>query len=88
MRYGLTHKQRKAFRWIEGYINQYVEAPTQAEIRKALDIESKNIQPQLNELQRRGWIDWIPKAPRSIIILPDTTEYFPNQYNPTKVNNT
>ena len=83
MRYGLTKKQFGLFFFIHTFIEQHDYSPTQTEMRDALGRANRGaISATLDELRERGWVDWIPHRGRSIMVLPDTTEQFHNQYNP------
>jgi len=83
MRYGLTQRQYNLFCFIHDYIEEHHIPPSQDEMAKGLLIKNgQALHNNIEDLQKRGWIDWIPNCARTIVILPDTTEYFSNQYNP------
>jgi SOS-response transcriptional repressor LexA len=82
MRYGLTPKQQRVFDFLKNFSETHYRSPSQQETATALQLGKQSVQVIYAGLRERGWIDWIPSADFSVTILPDTTEYFPSQYQP------
>ena len=65
----LTPRQREIYEYIKQRINSGV-VPSVREMMKAFDITAPNgILCHLKALRKKGWIDWEPKASRSIRLL-------------------
>jgi SOS-response transcriptional repressor LexA len=70
MRYGITPQQRQVFTVIRSYMQLHEGvAPTHAEIRGMTGYSSRQVLDACNELQIRGWIDWLPRRQRSFRIV-------------------
>lgn len=83
MRYGLTRNQHVIFSILEDLTQKmYPVAPTTADLLKHMNASRNALELTLKALRERGWIDWIPGRPRSIVILPATDTYYPSQYKP------
>lgn len=70
MRYGITPQQRQVFNVIRSYMQLHEGvAPTYAEIRGMTNYSSRQVFDACQELQIRGWIDWLPHRQRSFRIV-------------------
>ena len=66
----LTPQQRKIFEWIEDYIERHHLSPSYDEIAIAMAYKSKTpVKYQLGELQKKGFLTFQSRVPRSIQIL-------------------
>tara|TARA_A100001015_G_scaffold280261_1_gene342258 strand:- start:519 stop:734 length:216 start_codon:yes stop_codon:yes gene_type:complete len=71
MKYGLSPKQDKVFKFIKSYMKKKPVAPTYQEILDATGYKSKNsIHMIIRSLEERKWIKRLPGKSRSIIINP------------------
>lgn len=68
--YGLTEPQRQLLQIIQELIDETGVSPTLLELRTEMDEASKSsIHRKLVCLRRRGWIETLPYAARSIRVL-------------------
>lgn len=67
---GLTHQQGACLRAIRDLSHDGV-APSYDELREALGLASKSgVHRLLKELSQRGLVDFLPRQPRSVRVLP------------------
>lgn len=74
--YGLTPRQLQALDFVRGAIARDPWPPSVREVAAALGTGVSSAQRLLTELRRRGHIDWIPGARRSLR-LAGTVPLFP-----------
>lgn len=66
----LTPRQTELLEFIEGFMAQHGMAPTIREQMTGLEARSPScIQNLLEHLRNKGYVDWLPRKPRSIRIL-------------------
>jgi len=69
MKYGLTEKQLKLFKFVKDYINKNTISPSYDEMTMAMGLKSKcGIAHKINQLEQRGWLKKLPGKSRSIQI--------------------
>lgn len=69
-KFNLTPRQREVFDFIDDYIDEKGYAPTFQEITDGCDMNNRGrVTNIVKSLKARGWIDYLPKQPRSITIL-------------------
>lgn len=70
MKYGLTKKQKQAYDFIVGYISKNDIPPSFNEVMLGVELRSRGGAHRLiHALRDRGYIDFVPKMKRSIVVL-------------------
>jgi repressor LexA len=70
----LTERQKEIFNWLGQYIVQKGYSPTVREMCLAFGFKNTNAAVvHLAALKRKGWITWVPRAPRTIRVLEGAT---------------
>lgn len=70
MKYGLTDKQLKLFKYIKSYMQKKPIAPSFEEMKSAVGLKSKSGVGQiLKQLEDRKWLTRLPGKNRSIQII-------------------
>ncbi len=63
----LTDRQKEILNWLAEYIVQHGFSPTLRELCLAFHFKTTNAAVvHLAALKRKGWVTWIPRAPRTI----------------------
>lgn len=74
----LTPQQRKVFEWIRAYIDRHHLSPSYDEIAIAMGYKSKApVTHQLHALQKKGYLKFQNRVPRSIQILKSRSRTIP-----------
>ncbi len=72
-RVGLTQRQRDCLTAIKTHINVHGVSPSIKEIAIAMNSKSRGrVHSILVALQERGWISFLPRKVRSIVVVPDS----------------
>jgi SOS-response transcriptional repressor LexA len=71
---GLTERQQAQYDALVAYVDEHDRPPSVRELAAVLGVRGTgHVHDVLSMLKERGYVDWIPRRPRSLRLLPHDT---------------